>query len=426
MLALLLGAGGAVQGTAKGDWPRFRGPRGSGVSEAKDLPVRWSSEENIAWKTELPGPGASSPIVVGNRVFVTCYTGYGTGARDRSTVEDLERHVVCVSRAHGRIVWTRRVPNTVPANRRPGVVLRFRGSPPAVLHGYASSTPTSDGQRLYCFFGNSGVYAFTMDGEPVWHTRVGDRTHNWGSATSPVLYADTVIVNASVESGKLVALRKKDGTVAWEASGLQESWNTPLLLDLGGKPELVAAVRDRTLGFDPATGQLLWHSGKGWPGYVCPSVVAEDGVVFSLGANMAMAIRAGGRGDVTDTHRVWTLWKGSNVSSPVCHDGHVYWVNDKRRIACCAHARSGKFVYTEPLEPSPGSVYASPVVADGKLYYVSRRNGTFVLAASPQFKLLAHNTVAADCSIFNASPAVLEGQLLLRSNRCLYCIGAKR
>ena len=409
----------------EGDWPRFRGPGGAGSSDAEVLPVTWNPTENIAWTTELPGPGASSPIVVAERIFLTCYSGFGTGVRDRSGVGDLERHVLCISAADGRVLWRRRVPNTLPANSRPGRAIRI-GGVPAVVHGYASSTPASDGQRLYCFFGNSGVYAFSMDGKPAWHTRVGERTHKWGSAASPVLHGGLVIVNASVEGDKLVALRKESGEVAWEAGGIKDSWNTPALVDVGGRTELVVGMRETTLGLDPATGATLWRAGKGWQGYVCPSIVAGAGAIYSLGGNMAMAIRPGGQGDVTATHRVWTAWKGSNVSSPVCHDGHLYWASGKRGIAYCLNVRSGKVVYAERLEPQPGDVYASPVVADGKIYYVSRRNGTFVVAARPQFKLLAHNVISTDTSIFNASPAVLDGRLLLRSNRRLYCIGKKR
>lgn len=407
------------------DWPQFRGPGGLGTSRETGLPTTWSATENIAWKTELPGPGSSSPIVVGNSIFLTYYTGYGVPGQGRSTVEDLKRYVVCLNRADGRILWTRPVPDTLTANPRPGVSIRARGSDQStVLHGYASSTPASDGQRLYCFFGNSGVYAFTTAGEPAWHTHVGDETHHWGSATSLILFDDLVIVNASVEGGELVALSRDDGSVAWRAGGIVDAWNTPALIDRGGERELVVAMREKTLGFDPATGQSLWQSGKGWSGYVCPSVVTDGEVVYSLGGNMAMAIRAGGRGDVTGTHRVWTAWKGSNVSSPVCHEGHLYWSNT-RGIAYCMNAESGKVVYEQRIEPQPGLIYASPVLADGRLYYVSRTNGAFVVAAEPQFKLLAHNTIETDRSVFNASPAVVHGQLFLRSNRYVYCISER-
>jgi len=397
-------------------WTQFRGPGGSGTSRQTGLPVTWSSSDNIAWKTELPGPGSSSPIVVGDRIFLTCYNGYGVPGERRGSVKDLKRHVVCVSRTDGRIVWRRQVPDTVAANPRTGQTSR---------HGYASSTPATDGQRLYCFFGNSRIYAFTTEGELAWNTRVGDRTHNWGSATSPVLYKHLVLINAGIESNELVALQKDDGSTAWRAAGIKDAWNTPVLVDVGGRQELVVTVREKTLGFDPATGRLLWESGKGWRGYVCPSIVSDGEAIYSLGANMAMAIRAGGHGNVTDTHRVWTLWKGSNVPSPIYHDGHLYWVNTED-TAHCVKADSGSEVHHRRLEPRPGLIYASPVLADGKLYYVSRENGTFVVVAKPQFKLLAHNTFTDDRSIFNASPAVTDGQLLLRSNRYLYCIGTRQ
>ena len=402
------------------DWIRFRGPRGTGTSPQTGLPETWSSTTNLVWRTELPGAGASSPIVIGGKIFLTCYSGYGTGVdrRTRGRVEDLRRCVVCLSRDNGRIIWNRQVPGTVRAHG---------GSGRVPLHGYASSTPTTDGQKVYCFFGNSGVYAFSLDGEPKWHTRVGDGTHSWGSATSPVIYKTLVIVNASLESGELVALRKEDGSVAWKAPGItkRESWNTPVLVQVRGREELVVSAGSKTMGFDPETGKPLWQCNNEVRGYVCPSVVAHDGVVYSMGGSVVVAIRAGGRGDVTDTHRVWTLWKGSGVSSPVYHDGHLYWIKTKGGVVCCVSTDSGKLVYQERLDSDPGVVYASPVVADGKLYCMSRENGAFVVAAEPRFQLLAHNTFADDRSIFNASPAVVEGQLILRSNRCLYCIGTK-
>jgi outer membrane protein assembly factor BamB len=404
---------------AAADWPQFRGPDGLGVGEDRNLPVTWSSRANVAWKVDLPGAGASSPIVIGDRIFLTYYTGYGLPEGNAGGLDDLTRHLVCLDRAGGKVRWQRAVRAVQPESPFQGGYI--------TKHGYASSTPASDGERVYVFFGKSGVLAFDLDGKQLWQTSVGTGTHGWGSGTSPVLYKDLVIVNASVERRSLVALRKADGKEVWSARGMDASWNTPLLVQVpGGSTELVVSVRGQLLAFDPEKGEQLW-SCKGINDYVCPSLVAHDGVVYAIGgrSNSALAVRAGGKGDVTDSHVVWRLQRGSNVSSPVYYNGHLYWASESRGVVYCVDAAKGKLVYEERLNPTPGLIYASPLAADGKLYYVSREKGTYVVAARPQFKLLARNVLDADAGIFNASAVPSNGQLLLRSDRRLYCIGKK-
>ncbi len=179
------------------------------------------------------------------------------------------------------------------------------------------------------------------------------------------------------------------------------------------------------LGFDPAKGTLLWQC-EGIQDYVCPSVIAHDDVVYVIGArqNTALAIRAGGKGDVTKTNTLWEIRKGSNVCSPVYYNGHLYWGNDKQGVIYCVRADNGKLVFEERLPESDAQFYASPVVADGKIYFVSRENGTYVLDAQPKYRLLAHNTLD-DKTFFNGSPAISEGRILLRSDRYLYSLGKK-
>src|SRR5262245_17054074 len=191
------------------NWPQFRGPGGLGVSESRGLPVRWSATENIAWKTNLPGPGSSSPIVWGDRIFVTCYSGYGLSESDPGNPGTLKRHLICLQRADGKILWDRTLSGAAE--------IPFSGF--QALHGYASSTPATDGTLVFVFFEKEGVFAFDFNGQEVWRSRVGQQTHSWGSATSPVLYENLVIVNASVEDGSLVALDRKTGKRAWRASG---------------------------------------------------------------------------------------------------------------------------------------------------------------------------------------------------------------
>lgn len=397
------------------NWPSFRGPDGSGASADTGLPTTWSDTENVVWKTDLPGPGGSCPITWGDRVYLTCYTGYGLDENNPGDADNLVRHLLCLNRADGTLVWNQPVAAATPETN-------YRGF--QALHGYASSTPACDGERIYAFFGRTGVFAFDLEGKQLWSADVGTGTHGWGSATSPVLYKNLVIINANVESRSLVALDRETGKEVWQAPGMKSTWNTPILVKLAdGKTELVVSVQGSVLGFDPDTGEQLWNC-AGITDYVCPSVVEANGVVYAIGGRrkQSLAVKAGGRGDVTETHKLWEQKAGSNVASPVVVDDRLYWISDSG-IAFCLKCSDGEILFEQRLPAR--SVYASMVAADGKLYSVSRERGTFVLAASPEFKELAHNTLESDTSIFNASPAVSNGQLLLRSDKAIYCIGKK-
>jgi hypothetical protein len=396
------------------DWKQYRGPGGLGTSHETGLPVKWSSDVNVAWRTELPGPGTSSPIVLGDRVYLTCYTSYGLKPNEGDK-NDLMRHMVCVHRKTGKILWRRDFTPQQPESTY--------SAGNDSQHGYSSSTPTTDGRRLYVFFGKSGLYCLDLQGKQLWHASVGSGVHGWGSSNSPVLYKELVIVNASVESSSLVALNKLTGKEVWRVGGIRSSWNTPLLVDLPeGGTELVVSESKTVLSFDPGTGKELWRVG-GFGRYVCPSVVAHKGVVHAV-RDGSVAIRAGGRGDVTDSRVAWRIGVGSLVPSPVYHNGHLYWVRGGG-TAHCVDASNGEIVYRERLSPKPGIVYASVIVADGKLYYVTQRHGVYVLAAKPKFEQLAHNVFEDDGSRTNASPVAHNGQLLMRTDRYLYCIGTK-
>jgi hypothetical protein len=398
------------------DWTRFRGPGASGVSEDTGLPVKWSGSDGVVWKTELPGFGASSPITLGDQVFVTSYSGYGLDKDNPGDQSNLKHHLSCLDRSDGRVIWSRSIEAKLPKPEYGGMM---------PLHGYSSSTPVTDGQTVYAFFGTSGVFAFDLAGKPLWRASVGDQIDQWGSATSPILYKDLLIVNASIESKSLVALNKASGEEVWRTGGIKRSWGTPLIVDAtGGGQELVVSYEGTVVGLDPETGKQLWKC-AGINDYICPSVIAADGVVFATGGRkpLTLAVRAGGKGDVTGTHVLWQLQKTPKVATPVYHDGYLYWL-DNKGVAYCADAKTGKEVYEERIQVSGSGdkVYASGVVADGKLYYVTRQGGTFVLAAGTKFDQLARNELGDD-SVFNATPAVSKGQLLIRSDRFLYCIG---
>jgi len=397
------------------DWPQFRGPTAQGVSTQKGLPTSWSESKNIVWKVDLPGSGTSSPIVFGERIYLTAYSGYLEGGRPGGNMDNLKRHLVALDRQTGKLVWTKDVASKLP-----------EGNFSRDKHGYATSTPLADKERIYAFFGKSGVFAFDHAGKQLWQADVGSKTHEWGSAAPLALHGDLIIVNACVESESLVALNKNTGKEVWRAAGIKESWSMPLVVDVNGKTEIVISMAGKLLGFDPATGEKLWtcNTNIGW--YMVPSMVAHDGVVYALGGRsgvVGLAVKAGGRGDVTGSHRLWTTTKGSNVTSPIYHDGHLYWMNDANGIAFCADAKTGKLVYEERV-PGANQMYGSPVMADGRIYYTDRMGKTFVIAAEPQFKLIAQNLLGKRIQT-DASPAVTDGRLLMRADQVLYCIGEK-
>ena len=408
--------------SASDEWPRFRGPDGSGLAAGDARPpTNWSATSNLKWKAALPGPGSSSPIIWGERVFVTCYSGYGEGSSGAGP-EKLQRHLVCLQRNTGKISWDKSVPAELPEDEYSGNLRE---------HGYASNTPVTDGERVYVFFGKTGVLAFDFDGRQLWKVNVGKQSSNrrWGSAASPILCQNTVIINAAEEGRSVLALDKLTGKEVWktEVNSLELSFVTPVLVECaGGRSDLALAVPGEMWGLNPATGKLRWFAQTGITGNVSPSVVAADGVVYATGGyprQGTIAVRAGGKGDVTQTNVLWSSQSASYVPSPVVYHGHLYVVSDQGS-ALCLEANTGKLVYKERLPGVSGGkpFYASVVLADGHLYATSRRTGTFVMQADPAFALLAQNKLAGDDTDFNGTPAIAGRQIFLRSNRFVYCI----
>ncbi len=400
-------------------WMQFRGPGGQGISAEKTLPTTWSASENVVWKTPLPGPGTSSPILVGDKIYLTCYSGYNVpgqaGDSQADDIDQLQRHLVCLNRGSGKLLWTKDISARLPEQER------IRDD-----HGYASSTPASDGNAIYCFFGKSGAVAFDLAGNQLWQADLGDGLSDWGSAASPVLFENLVLINASVESGRLYALDKRTGKEVWQIDNIKQSWSTPVLAKTAdGKTELLVAVEGQVLGIDPKTGSQLWSCETRIPWYMVPSTVVENGVSFWIGGRegAAFAVRLGGRGDVSDSHRVWTGTTNSNVPSPLVYEGHMYWASDNQGIIYCADAASGKIVYQERL-PRADQFYASPLLVDGKIYYLTRSGKTFVVPASPKFELLATNDLRSgdERGMFNACPVAADGRLLIRSDKYLHCL----
>lgn len=395
-------------------WSGFRGPTGDGRSDQR-LPERLDKNA-AAWTIELPGAGASSPITIGDRAYVTCYAGYRVPGEGDGDLADLERRLIAIDLNDGSIVWTRSIPAVQPEEER------IRD------HGYAASTPAADDERVYVFYGKSGVLAFDHDGNRQWTTTVGGGTHEWGSGTSPVLVDELVIVNASVESGSLVALDRRTGEEVWKVGEIVESWNTPVLVTAAdGRRELVLAVQGEVRAYDPASGRQLWNCATdiGW--YMVPSIVAENGIVLCLGGRSgtaALAIRTGGSGDVTASHRLWTSNKGSNVTSPVVRDGHLYWMSDSQEIAFCARVSDGELLYQERVSRID-QVYASAILCGDRILYVGRTGKGRIVAAEPSYEELAEFDLS-DRGVFDASPAIADGRLLIRSDRHLYCFATGR
>lgn len=413
MAVLALTAAGLVAQEKAADWPRFRGADGAGVSGDRGVPAKWSAKENVLWKSEVSGPGTSSPVIIGGKMFLTSFSGFNVPGM-RGDMESLKRHVVRLDPKTGKTVWSKEVPTKLPEQDR------IREG-----HGYATNTPAVDEERVYVFFGKSGVFAFDHDGKQLWQADVGSKLSGWGSATSPVLYKDLVIVNASVESESVVALDRKTGKEQWRAEGIKESWATPVLVRPAGgdADELVVPVFGKVLGLDPTTGKQLWSCATDIPWYMAPSPIAHGGVVYCLGGRPggALAIKAGGRGDVTETHRLWKIDKGSNVSSPVYHEGRLYWAHDNSGMVYCADAKTGEIVYEKRLPRASGN-YAAGLLAGGRLYYVDRAGRTFVVAAKPEFELLGVNDLS-DRTQFNSTPVPWGGRLYIRSEKALYCLG---
>ena len=425
LLLLVVITQGAGLSTAT-DWPQFRGPAASGLSADSKVPDTWSDTSNLAWKVALPGPGSSSPIVVGERVFVTCYSGYGVPKTNGGDLKSLQRHLVCVDRTNGQIRWTKSVAGKLPEDGYQGYITE---------HGYASGTPVADDERVYCFFGKSGVVAFDLEGNQLWQTNVGMESSNrrWGSGASLILHQDILIVNASEESQSVRGLNKRTGKELWKAAAatLELAYGTPAIVTLKDqRQELVVAVPGEVWGLNPETGKLQWFAEHSLTGNICPSIIADGQTIYVFGGFRSagcLAVRAGGKGDVTRTHVEWTSRNSSYVATPVLHEGHLYWISDNGQ-AFCLEAKTGKLIYRErvtALKSVGRPVYASPIIADGKIYVPSRWEGVVVLAARPVYKVLAQNQFTSDDSDFNGSPAISQNQLFVRSNRYLYCIANK-
>jgi outer membrane protein assembly factor BamB len=426
---LFINSAGAFAGTS---WPQWRGPSGQGISDEKNLPTTWSATKNIKWKTPIAGRGHSSPIVWGNKIFLTTAIE-GPLVPGAKAVKHMDgdkeyihpdsvgadhKHlfkVICLSRETGKILWEQ---------------TSFEGTPYDDRHrksSFASSTPATDGKYVYAFFGSEGLYAYDVKGKFAWKADLGKlATAGMGTGTSPILYDNLVIVQCDEENGErsfIVGINKKTGKEVWRTPRkVQVSWATPLLVRTTKRAELITSGNEAVIAYEPATGKELWRH-KGVDSNAIPSPVANNEMVFiSAGfpTRIAMAIKLGGAGDLVDSV-VWKYAKGTAyVPSPILYGDYLYLTTD-RGILTCLDARTGEVKYEGGRAPIPATFTASPIAFDGKILMTSEDGDTFVIKAGPKHEILGTNTVGEPVY---ASPAVADGNIFIRGEKSLYCIGA--
>jgi outer membrane protein assembly factor BamB len=376
------------------DWPRWRGRDGSAVQDGSPLPCRWSPSENVRWSAEIPGEGASSPVVSGSRVFLTSSLEGGT-----------RRALHALDRATGRLLWSREVRDPDPERA-------------SALAGHAAATPATDGTCVIAFFGNAGVLCVEVDGTVRWRRELGAFESELGLGSSPILHAGRAILVCDHDGSRftsfdsfIVAIDLATGEVAWKAPrpGLERSWSTPILAE----GRLVVNAQDELRAYDPATGRELWKVG-GMTGWVAPSPVFGEGRIFATSGKNGPVLAVDPEGRV--------LWQeasgGPYVCSPLLYRGLLY-VHDESGILTCRDASRGRVLYRERLR---GKFTASPVAGDGKVYATSEEGVTSVLRAGERFEILAENRLGDEVL---ASPALAGGGIFLRTRRRLFCIGGK-
>ncbi len=413
------------------DWPSWRGPRLDGSSTEKNLPLKWTATENIAWKADLPGVGHSSPVVHGDHVFVTS-----------CLLKEQKRVLVCLDRRSGKVLWQR------------DVVLSPL-EPKHSLNSYASSTPATDGKHVYVSFVRVRpatkddappskpreksplpatmvpeivVACYDYAGEKVWEKLPGRFYSRHGFSSAPVLYKDKVIVNGDQDAEAfVVALDKKTGEERWriDRPNRTRSYCVPLIVEAGGRMQMVLSGSMSVASYDPDTGSQIWHF-KGPTEQFVASLVYGDGLFFMTAGfpdYHNLAIRPDKTGDVTKSGVAWhesrtTAKKASYVPSPLAVPGYFYMISDSGWLSCF-ESKTGKRVFMEQL----GSHHSgSPVLADGHVYLTDDAGVTYVLKAGGSFELVSSNPLGDACY---SSPAVSQGQLFVRTQHALFCIGKK-
>jgi outer membrane protein assembly factor BamB len=419
------------------DWPQWRGPAASGVAPDRTLPTRWSATENVAWKAPIAGVGVSTPIVSGDRLFVTSQIGAGVkregnhprlvqgadaaaqgeralGAGHSADAGKTFFVVEAFSRAGGKRVWERRIEadgSLTPVHDK---------------HNLATPSPVSDGTLVFAWFGTGQIVALDRDGKIVWQRHLGKEIApfdiQWGHGSSPTLYGDSLILLCDQPSAAyLIALDKRTGKDRWKADRGKgrSSYSTPLIVESSGRAEVIVNSSERIDAYDARTGEFLWHTGDA-NRFPIPSPVVHDGVIYASRGYRSgpyMAIKPGGRGDITATHVTWQVGTGAPyVSSLLYYEGAVYMANDVG-VLTVIDAATGQRIWQERVE---GVFSASPVAGAGHVYFVSENGETIVLKAGRQPAVVARNPIGSRAV---ASPAISNGQIFIRTDDQLFCIG---
>jgi len=417
------------------DWPHWRGPLASGVSAETGLPSRWSETDGIAWKSPIRGLGISSPIVSGNLVFVTSQAGTGQArpgprlVQSGNPLDAGERPLGAGPTAgDGKVVFLITAFDRATGRRAWEHELAAEGGlqPVHEKHNLASPSPVTDGQRVYAWFGTGQIAAVDLAGKLVWKKHLGVEYGafdiNWGHASSPVIYRDLLVLLCYHDNASyLVALDSRTGALRWKVDAAKgvTSYSTPLVVDAGGRAEIIVNSSIGVSGHDAVTGARLWHFEEA-NRFPIPSPLVHDGVIYlSRGYRSSpfMALRPGGKGDLAPNQLVWKVESGAPyISSLVYYDGLIYMVGDVG-VLTVVDAKTGARVYQERI----GGVYsASPVAADGKIYLLSEDGEAIVISAGRTPTIVARNKLDARQL---ASPAVAGGRLFVRSDDALYAIG---
>lgn len=415
------------------NWPQFRGDS-AGVSEDGVVPSKWSTKENVAWAVDIPGRGWSSPIVWGDRVFVTSVIGgseagqpkkglYLGGNRDEPSDKTHLWMVYCIDFNTGKIIWEKLAHQAVPKYAT------------HVKNTYASETPVTDGERVYAYFGNIGLFCYDMDGNELWSKDFGSHKtrYNWGTAASPVLYKDWLfIVNDNEEQSFAVALGKITGAQMWRIDRDEKSnWATPYIWETDKRTELVTSGRGKVRSYD-LNGELLWEL-AGMSGIVIPTPFAKHGLLYVTSGYVGdkkrplFAIRPGAKGDISleedqssNEFIAWSHKQGGPYNpTPIVYGDYLYVLYDRGTLSCY-DAETGLEIYSRrQIDPGATAFTASPVANRGRIFCISEDGDTFVIQAGPDFKLLAKNSLDEMCM---ATPAIHRGSLIVRTISKLYRI----
>lgn len=404
------------------EWRGFRGTDGSGVSKETHIPLTWGPDKNIKWKTPLPGPGNSSPIVSGDRVFLTCATEGGKN-----------RGLYCYDRSTGKELWARNV--------------RFEGDDPThEKNPYCGSSPATDGRRVVVWHGSAGLVCYDFAGDELWKRDLGEFRHIWGYGSSPVFYTsgqgdDSILLNCGPGKRTFVtAIDAANGKTIWQKdepggdAGIEKdpktdralwlgSWSTPLLTKVDGRDQAIVSLPHHVRGYDPKTGDILWScDGLGDLAYT--SVLAGDGIGVAMGGFMGPAIgwKLGGTGDITATNRLWLVDKGNpqRIGSGVIVGDHVYIANESG-VVHCIELSTGKKAWEGRLGGE--KIWSSTIAADGRLYVSDQKGTTYVFVPNPEkLEILAKNELGDST---NSTLAISDGQVFLRTFGNLYCVEEK-